>query len=87
MPERDMSSLFPSQEAKSKLLDVVNGWSADGTNIQLYPDHGHDAQKFKLKPVAGGGYQILAKCSKDEKCVMVSAGSSPNDVFAIRANM
>ena len=68
-------------------MDVVNGWSVDGTNIQLYPDHGHDAQKFKLKPVAGGGYQILAKCSKDEKCVMVSAGSSPNDVFAIRANI
>ena len=79
---------FVSQSGtKSKLLDVVNGWSADGTNIQLYPDHGHDAQKFKLKPVAGGGYQILAKCSKDEKCVMVSAGSSPNDVFAIRANI
>ena len=79
---------FVSQSGtKSKLLDVVNGWSADGTNIQLYPDHGHDAQKFKLKPVAGGGYQILAKCSKDEKCVMVSAGSAPNDVFAIRANI
>lgn len=79
---------FVSQSGtKSKLLDVVNGWSADGTNIQLYPDHGHDAQKFKLKPVAGGGYQLLAKCSKDEKCVMVSAGSTPSDVFAIRANI
>ena len=79
---------FVSQsETKSKLLDVLNGWSADGTNIQLYPDHGHDAQKFKLKAVEGGGYQLLAKCSNDEKCVMVSAGSAPNDVFAIRANI
>ena len=79
---------FVSQSGtKSKLLDVVNGWSADGTNIQLYPDHGHDAQKFKLKAVEGGGYQLLAKCSNDEKCVMVSAGSAPNDVFAIRANI
>ena len=79
---------FVSQsETKSKLLDVLNGWSADGTNIQLYLDHGHDAQKFKLKPVSGGGYQLLAKCSKDEKCVMVSAGSTPSDVFAIRANI
>ena len=79
---------FVSQsETKSKLLDVLNGWSADGTNIQLYLDHGHDAQKFKLKPVSGGGYQLLAKCSNDEKCVMVSAGSAPNDVFAIRANI
>ncbi len=50
-------------------------------------DHGHDAQKFKLKAVEGGGYQLLAKCSNDEKCVMVSAGSAPNDVFAIRANI
>ena len=79
---------FVSQSGtKSKLLDVLNGWSADGTNIQLYPDHGHDAQKFKLKAVEGGGYQLLAKCSNDEKCVMVSAGSAPNDVFAIRANI
>ena len=79
--------LVSQSGTKSKLLDVVNGWSADGTNIQLYPDHGHDAQKFKLKAVEGGGYQLLAKCSNDEKCVMVSAGSAPNDVFAIRANI
>ena len=79
--------LVSQSGTKSKLLDVLNGWSADGTNIQLYPDHGHDAQKFKLKAVEGGGYQLLAKCSNDEKCVMVSAGSAPNDVFAIRANI
>ena len=79
---------FVSQsETKSKLLDVLNGWSADGTNIQLYLDHGHDAQKFKLKPVSGGGYQLLAKCSKDTRCIMVSAGSAPNDVFADKANV
>ena len=77
--------LVSQSGTKSKLLDVLNGWSADGTNIQLYPDHGHDAQKFKA--VEGGGYQLLAKCSNDEKCVMVSAGSAPNDVFAIRANI
>ena len=65
--------LVSQSGTKSKLLDVLNGWSADGTNIQLYPDHGHDAQKFKLKAVEGGGYQLLAKCSNDEKCVMVSA--------------
>ena len=75
--------LVSQSGTKSKLLDVLNGWSADGTNIQLYPDHGHDAQKFKLKAVEGGGYQLLAKCSNDEK----SAGSAPNDVFAIRANI
>ena len=79
--------LVSQSGTKSKLLDVLNGWSADGTNIQLYPDHGHDAQKFKLKAVEGGGYQLLAKCSNDEKCVMVSAGSAPNDVFAIRENI
>ena len=79
---------FVSQSGtKSKLLDVVNGWSADGTNIQLYPDHGHDAQKFKLKPVAGGGYQLLAKCSNNKRCIMVSAGTSANDVFADKANV
>lgn len=85
--EKAISSWLSQSGTKSKLLDVLNGWSADGTNIQLYPDHGHDAQKFKLKAVEGGGYQLLAKCSNDEKCVMVSAGSAPNDVFAIRANI
>ncbi|MFR3257494.1 MAG: RICIN domain-containing protein [Lachnospiraceae bacterium] len=52
---------FVSQSGtKSKLLDVVNGWSADGTNIQLYPDHGHDAQKFKLK--ASSRRRLSASC-------------------------
>ena len=45
--------LLSQSGTKSKLLDVLNGWSAEGTNIQLYPDHGHDAQKFKLKAVEG----------------------------------
>ena len=67
-----------------RAVDVFNTLNEDGTNIQLYPD---EAQKFKLKPAAGGGYQLLAKCSKDTRCIMVSAGSAPNDVFADKANV
>ena len=70
-----------------RAVDVFNTLNEDGTNIQLYQDLGHEAQKFKLKPVAGGGYQLLAKCSKDTRCIMVSAGSAPNDVFADKANV
>lgn len=70
-----------------RAVDVFNTLNEDGTNIQLYPDLGHEAQKFKLKPAAGGGYQLLAKCSKDTRCIMVSAGSAPNDVFADKANV
>lgn len=79
--------LVSQSGTKSKLIDVLNGWSAEKTNIQLYPDHGHDAQKFKLKAAEGGGYQLLAKCSSDKKCVMVSAGSAAEDVFANKANV
>ena len=70
-----------------RAVDVFNTLNEDGTNIQLYPDLGHEAQKFKLKLAAGGGYQLLAKCSKDTRCIMVSAGSAPNDVFADKANV
>ena len=79
--------LVSQSGTKSKLLDVLNGWSADGTNIQLYPDHGHDAQKFKLKAVEGGGYQLLAKCSNDEKCVMVPQEVRRMMYLQIRANI
>ncbi|WP_443597023.1 RICIN domain-containing protein [Agathobacter sp.] len=51
-----------------RAVDVFNTLNEDGTNIQLYPDLGHEAQKFKLKPAAGGGYQLLAKCSNDKRC-------------------
>ena len=53
----------------------------------MYPDLGHEAQKFQLKAVAGGGYQLLAKCSNNKRCIMVSAGTSANDVFADKANV
>ena len=34
-----------------------------------------------------GGYQLLAKCSNNKRCIMVSAGTSANDVFADKANV
>ena len=70
-----------------RAVDVFNTLNEDGTNIQLYPDLGHEAQKFQLKAVAGGGYQLLAKCSNNKRCIMVSAGTSANDVFADKANV
>ena len=79
--------LISQSGGKSKAVDVFNTLDADKTNIQLYPDLGHEAQKFQLKAVAGGGYQLLAKCSNNKRCIMVSAGTSANDVFADKANV
>ena len=79
--------LISQSGGKSKAVDVFNMLDADKTNIQLYPDLGHEAQKFQLKAVAGGGYQLLAKCSNNKRCIMVSAGTSANDVFADKANV
>ena len=78
--------LISQSGGKSKAV-VFNTLDADKTNIQLYPDLGHEAQKFQLKAVAGGGYQLLAKCSNNKRCIMVSAGTSANDVFADKANV
>ena len=57
-------------------LDVVNGSSNDGTNIQQYAYNGSDAQKFKLVGVGGGYYALLTACSDYKSCVEVEAGST-----------
>ena len=51
------------QCAPNARLDVQDGSSADGANIQIYEQNGSSAQQFSLSYVGGGCYTITALCS------------------------
>ena len=51
-------------------LDVVNGSSAPGTNIQIYTNNGLSAQNFSLIP-SGDGYAICTEVSGFSSCLDV----------------
>jgi len=59
-----------------KYLDVANGSSADGTNIQQWEYNGCDAQKFKIVPDGSGYYYILTGASGYSSCVDIENGST-----------
>lgn len=65
------------QSASSGLyLDVYNGLSDNGTNIQQWYYNGYDAQKFQLVGVGNGYYAILTGASGYKSCVDVTNGSA-----------
>lgn len=55
------------------LLDVTQGKTANGTNIEIYEDSNSDAQLFKFVANNDGSYCILTKTSKDKSCVEVKS--------------
>ncbi len=57
-------------------LDVANGSSENGANIQQWEYNGCDAQKFKFVSTGDGYYYILTGASGYSKCVDVADGSS-----------
>lgn len=59
-------------------LDVVNGASTDGTNIQQWSYNGSDAQKFKIVYYGNGDYYILTANSAYKSGIDVTGGSSTN---------
>ena len=61
-----------------KYLDIVNGSSSDGTNVQQYQYNGSNAQKFKLVNDGNGYYSILTACSKYKSGVDVSGWGTSN---------
>jgi len=70
-------SLIPMY-AQSLALTVQSGKNVDGTVIQIATRDHSDAQKFKLKMSENSDYQILAKCSKDKRCLTNAANSTTN---------
>ena len=57
-------------------LDVADGASADGTNIQQYAYNGLDSQKFKLVSDGNGYYSILTGASNYASGLDVNSGNT-----------
>lgn len=57
-------------------LDVANGSTENGANIQQWSYNGCDAQKFKFVSTGDGYYYILTGASGYSKCVDIDSGSS-----------
>ena len=67
-----------------KYLDVAEGRSANGTNIQQYQFNGSDAQKFKLVGDGNGYYSILTACSNYNSGIDVYAEGTSNGTNIIQ---
>lgn len=57
-------------------LDVYNGLSENGTNIQQWSYNGYDSQKFKLVSDGAGYYYVLTGASGYSSCLDVENGSA-----------
>lgn len=60
------------------LLDVTDGKSASGTNVQILQDNQTSSQLFKLVANPDGTYNIVTKASKDNCALDVDAHSTNN---------
>lgn len=60
------------------LLDVTDGKSAIGTNVQILQDNQTSSQLFKLVANPDGTYNIVTKASKDGCALDVDAHSTSN---------
>ncbi len=57
-------------------VDITNGASADGTNVQQWNLLKLDSQKFKLVSDSDGYYSILTAASNYKSCIDVNNGSA-----------
>lgn len=59
-------------------LDVANGGSSNGTNIQQYAYNGSTAQQFKIVSAGDGYYKLLTACSDFTQAIDVEAKKTAN---------
>lgn len=60
--------------SENQMLDVADGKTNDGANIQIYQKNGSAAQKFKIESVGNGWYVISNTYPR--KCLDVQGGSN-----------
>jgi len=60
-------------------LDVADGSSTNGANIQQHSYNGSTAQQFKIVATGDGCYQLLTGCSNYAQAVDVSGASAENN--------
>jgi len=69
---------FIPQNATGTALDIANAADNDGVKVDIYTRNQTDAQKFKVKLMDDGSYQIIAKCTKDKRCLTNAGNSTAN---------
>lgn len=71
--------IYYIQNAYTNLyLDVENGSTNNGTNIQQWTQNKTDSQKFKIEKDTDGTYHILTASSNYMSCLDVENGSTQN---------
>ncbi len=65
-------------------LDVADGSSADGTNIQQWSYNGSSAQMFKIVSYGSGYYYILTGASNYASCIDITDGSASDGANVIQ---
>ncbi len=68
---------------ETKLLDVTNAGTGNGTNIGVWSDTAHDAQQFKFIPNGDGSYVIATKVTTDGSAIGIGGGSLEEAATAI----
>ena len=64
--------------ASGLYLDITNGSTTDGTNVQQWELNGSDAQKFKLVSDGNGYYSVLTGASNYQSSLDVLNGNTSN---------
>lgn len=58
------------------VLDLYNGFSSNGTNVQLYKSNGSNAQKFEVTYLDNGYYKISSMLDLTKSFDVASAGTA-----------
>ena len=59
-------------------MSVKGGSNEENAVIHIFEDDGGIAQKWKLRRLNDGSYQIIAACAGDAKCLTNYGGSTEN---------
>ena len=71
-------------DGKTYYLDVADGKSDDGTNIQIFTNNKSSTQLFKFIPNPDGTYYIVTRATRDKGGLGVSGASKDNGANVIQ---
>lgn len=74
-------------DGKTYYLDVTDGKSASGTNIEIWTENLTSSQLFKFVANPDGTYHILTKASKDNCAIEVESGNTSSGANVIQASV
>ena len=73
-----------SKTDTSKVMDIDDGNTAEGTEVKLYTDWGEEggnkAQEFEFVPVGDGSFAIKPRLTNGKRCLDVENGSTSSGV-------